>query len=182
MCGKNALYAFLLAIKNFVRLVQELGLKIFSHYLFSILLPKLLASTTNRTLDGDHGCGRYEKMRGCRNELCGWAGASDRSLADRSNYKSVFCPRCEGPLHHESGSWLLVPDGKLDWHRQDSDKSTRYRHNGGIRSGTGDLLITKHETGRRRMNPAIHLPRKESATKTLFPWESEARRTDSEIC
>jgi len=47
--------------ESFVRVVQELGLKIFSHYFFSVLLAKHLASTTNRTLDGDHECGRYEE-------------------------------------------------------------------------------------------------------------------------
>ena len=54
--------------ESIVRIVLVPGLKVFSHYLFSILLPMLLASTTNRTLDGDLECGRHEKIPGCRYE------------------------------------------------------------------------------------------------------------------
>ena len=56
--------------KSFVRVVQELEVKIFGQCFFSILHAKLQASTTNRTLGGDHECGRCEKMRGCR--YAGW--------------------------------------------------------------------------------------------------------------
>jgi hypothetical protein len=59
--AKNVLDAFLLALKNFVRLVQELGLNIFSHYFFLVLLAKHLASTTSRTWGVVPGCGRCEK-------------------------------------------------------------------------------------------------------------------------
>jgi hypothetical protein len=50
--------------KSFVRVVQELAVKIVGQCFFSILHAKLQASTTNRTLGGDHGCGRYERGQG----------------------------------------------------------------------------------------------------------------------
>jgi hypothetical protein len=44
---------------------------LFSSYFFSTLLSKHLASTTNRTLGGDHECGRYEKVWGAVNSEFG---------------------------------------------------------------------------------------------------------------
>ena len=47
--------------KSFVRLLQVPVTILFSSYFFSISLAKLEASTTNRTWDGDPGCGQYEE-------------------------------------------------------------------------------------------------------------------------
>jgi hypothetical protein len=43
--------------KSFARIVWMPVAEIFSSYSSSTSLPKLLASTTNRTLGGDRGCG-----------------------------------------------------------------------------------------------------------------------------
>ena len=79
----------------------------------------------------------------------------------------------------EAGIGRRKSDGKLGWLRKGSDKSRRCRHSGGIQSGTGDLLKTKHETGRRRMNTAIHSPRKESVSEPPFPWSDDRQRIGS---
>ena len=47
--------------QGFIGIVKVIELNIFCFYFFSSLLGKLQASTSSRTLGGDHECGRYEE-------------------------------------------------------------------------------------------------------------------------
>ena len=75
-------------------------------------------------------------------------GGGDESPVPRLVDKSAFCLQYGGCFDHELRIGRPVLDEKPVRYREDSDKSRRCRHNGGMHRRTGGLLEKRRETAK----------------------------------